>query len=454
MSERKMSHKICPECSQKYTNRVLGDWCKPCYSKHFKDNFDKWTSGNETIDKIIQNSQLNANGYWEVIEWIPYDKIKYIKRIARGGFGTIHLAKWFDGQIRVWNIENQQWKRYGQLDVVLKKFDSFATLNEGFLNEMVIHLKTWNKGSVNSIQFYGITQDPETQKYIMVLDYARDGNLGEHLKNNFNLSWEKKLYYLYDLANSFRNIHKLDIIHQDFHPGNILSHDFKDDYLYISDFGLSKMVGQNPNNPEKKNIFGVLPYMAPEILCEEKYTKAADVYSFGIIAFKIITGFPPYHDIPHNSDLAIKICNGLRPKIPFHIPKSITRMIMRCWDARVTHRPTFEELKNETYKYYSDYMENDSTNNNEITIQIKKSDEFSTSTNATAINIETAASLNYRTHPQAIYTSRLLNFSNLPNPKNEENFENELKELTKSISDLSSTDSKQIDLNIFDFLKS
>ncbi|RHZ82548.1 hypothetical protein Glove_109g403 [Diversispora epigaea] len=44
----------------------------------------------------------------------------------------------------------------------------------------------------------------------------------------------------------------------------------------------------------------------------------------------------------------------------------------------------------------------------------------------------TATPLNYQTHPQAIYTSQLLNYSNLPKPKNEENFESKLEELTKS----------------------
>ncbi|RHZ84032.1 hypothetical protein Glove_86g4 [Diversispora epigaea] len=94
-----------------------------------------------------------------------------------------------------------------------------------------------------------------------------------------------------------------------------------------------------------------LSYFFPFDHDDEEYTKAADVYSFGIIAYEMITGFPPYPDIPHDEDLAIKICNGLRPKIPFHTPKLITRIIMRCWDARVTNRPTFEELADELHKY-------------------------------------------------------------------------------------------------------
>ncbi|RHZ73250.1 hypothetical protein Glove_232g187 [Diversispora epigaea] len=431
-------NKICTECSQENTT---WDWCKPCNSKHFQNDFNNWASGNDKIDKFIQDAQLNANDYLEIIEWIPFDRFKYVKQIGKGGFGTIHYARRIVGSIYKWNIENQQWKRnrIGKEEVVLKKFDDFVNFND-VINEMAIHLKTRTMAA--SIRFYGITQDPETHKYMMVLDYAAGGNLREYLKINFNnIDWNQKLFNLWKLSINLRNIHKLDIVHQDFHPGNILSFDFKKYGILISDFGLSKLIEANPNNPPKNNIFGVLPYIAPEVLSgDEEYTKAADVYSFGIIAYEIITGFPPYPDIPHDKDLAIKICNGLRPKIPFHTPKLITRTIMRCWDARVTQRPTFNELYDELSKYrneYEDYLKKGRNKNSEILIQIKKAEEFSANQESTNTTTSTTTTpLNYQTHPQAIYTSRLLNYSNLPKPKNEENFESELENLTKSMSNL------------------
>ncbi|RHZ83830.1 hypothetical protein Glove_87g152 [Diversispora epigaea] len=441
-----MSRKICPECNQKDTSP---NWCRQCNSKHFQNDFNNWTSGNDKIDKFIQDAQLNADINWGVIEWISYDRFKDVKQIGKGGFGTIHYARWIDGYIRKWDIENQQWKRQRnweeeveEVEVALKKFDNFMNFND-VLNEMEIHFKSYaGSDDITSIRFYGITQDPETHSYMMVLNYAKDGNLREYLKINFNnINWKQKLDNLRELSINLMNIHKLDIVHQDFHPGNILSSDFEDG-LEISDFGLSKLIGTNPSNPEKKNIVGVLPYIAPEVLSgDEEYTKAADVYSFGIIAYEIITGFPPYPDIPHDEDLAIKICNGLRPKIPFHTPKLITRVIMRCWDAQVTHRPTFEELYFELGKYYKDYfnyLKYEENKDSEIVSQIKKAEEFSA--NQEPINTTTTTSLNYQTHPQAIYTSRLLNYSKLPKPKNEENFERELEELTKSFSHINTND--------------
>ncbi|RHZ74782.1 hypothetical protein Glove_219g57 [Diversispora epigaea] len=345
----------------------------------------------------------------------------------KGGFGTIH----YGGPINKWDIENQQ---YEYREVALKKFDNFVNLND-ILNEMSIHLKIYNEYDA-SVRFYGIIQDPETHSYMMVLEYA-DGNLREYLKINFNnINWYKKLDDLQELSDRLMNIHELDIVHQDFYPGNILSFDFKNSFFRISDFGLSKLIGENPNNPEKKNIVGVLPYIAPEVLS----VKAADVYSFGIIAYEMITGFPPYPDIPHDENSAIKICNGLRPKIPFHTSKLITRMIMRCWDAQITYRPTFKELRDELHKYYKDYkdyLEEGKNKDSEIVIQIKKAEEFSAnqeSANQESTNTTTTTPLNYQTHPQEIYTSQLLNYSKLPKPKNEENFKRELEELTKFFS--------------------
>ncbi|RHZ85426.1 hypothetical protein Glove_66g83 [Diversispora epigaea] len=291
-----------------------------------------------------------GRGNWKVIEWIPYARFIDVKQISKGGFGTIHYARWIDGLIREWDIENQQWEIFGKSEVALKKFDNFVNLND-VLNEMEIHLKIYTK--YGAVRFYGITQDLETHSYI---EYTADGNLREYLKINFNnINLEQKLYNLYYLSSNLMDIHELDIVHQDFHPGNLLSSSFEHS-INISDFGLSKLIGANLNNPEKKNIFGVLPYIAPEVL---------------------------------------------------------------------------SELREELWKYCNDYYNKDS----EIRIQIENSEQLSK--NLGLASSTTTTPLNYQTHPQAIYTSRLLDFSKLPKPKNEENFESELEESTKSTSALS-----------------
>ena len=46
----------------------------------------------------------------------------------------------------------------------------------------------------------------------------------------------------------------------------------------------------------------------PEVLIGKTYTQVADIYSFGILAYEILSGFPLYHNLPHDEFLALKIC--------------------------------------------------------------------------------------------------------------------------------------------------
>src|ERR1051325_7024837 len=99
---------LCPECNK---STKLG-WCKQCNAKQLQQDFHKWTSGNEFIDKFIQESQLNAKYSLNVLEWIPYNRLTNVKYLDKGGFSTVYKAIWLDGPITGWDYyEKQQWNR-------------------------------------------------------------------------------------------------------------------------------------------------------------------------------------------------------------------------------------------------------------------------------------------------------------------------------------------------------
>src|ERR1051325_7268531 len=81
LREQYKKNGLCKECNQPNTDYSIGyfSWCQYCNSKRFQNDFNKWTSGNEEIDEFIQNCQLNATCFEEVLEWIPYEKFKNIK---------------------------------------------------------------------------------------------------------------------------------------------------------------------------------------------------------------------------------------------------------------------------------------------------------------------------------------------------------------------------------------
>jgi serine/threonine protein kinase len=146
----------------------------------------------------------------------------------------------------------------------------------------------------------------------------------------------------------------------------------------------------------------------------KEYTQASDIYGFGIIAYELCTGLPPYYNVAHDEFLAIKICQGLRPSSNYKIPQLVSDIIQQCWDADPLKRPKagelwelLNDLWRKTDKNY-DYDENFIINQ-----QIREADEINKQ-----LPLLTTSFTSYATHPQAIYTSRLLDFKNLPEPKN------------------------------------
>ncbi|RHZ78541.1 hypothetical protein Glove_162g60 [Diversispora epigaea] len=360
------------------------NWCHLCNSKQFQNKFDKWTSGDEKIDKFIQQIQLDANKYQEIIEWIPFNRLENITYLAKGGFGTIYKANWLDGFIKY--SDKDVWQRNGKQNVCLKSFDNSTNKND-FLQEIKNQLKFQGK---NSIAIYGITKNPTENKYIMVMNYAKYGSLRRVLNNEFkSLTWLKKSFILLSIVNGLKNIHKMDLMHKDFHSGNIVNQNLT--LSYITDFGLCKPVTEN--NSEK--CYGVIPYMAPEILSRGEYTQASDIYSFGMIMLEVLTSYPPYYNVSHDADLVMKIFEGHKPEIKCEIPQTLKEIMEKCWNFEPLNRPTSEELRSQLENFFNNI------GNIEIRKQIRKANKL----NKNFIKYDPNVM-----HPEAIYTSRHLPF--------------------------------------------
>ncbi|RIB18813.1 kinase-like domain-containing protein [Gigaspora rosea] len=172
-----------------------------------------------------------------------------------------------------------------------------------------------------------------------------------------NLTWVHKLKLLFSAAHNLSKIHNMGYVHKNLHSCNMLLIDTDntsattDIKVYISDFGLSNRIEYKTSEGE---IFGVLPYIAPEILLGHEYTTAADIYSFGVILTEVSTGIPPYYNIKYvdDNDLAAKICNGLRPGFDKLTPNIYTKFAKKCMDEDPTKRPSVGEICQNLFNWY------------------------------------------------------------------------------------------------------
>ncbi len=143
-----------------------------------------------------------------------------------------------------------------------------------------------------------------------------------------------------------QTIHNANFIHRDFHSGNILLSDQK---CQIGDLGLS----QPENNTSPNNeIYGVIPYVAPEIFNGANFSKKSDIYSMGMIMWELTTGCKPFANLKHDHKLIYEIIDGKRPEITNDTPEWFANLMKRCWDSDPTERPTITEI----HKIFSDFI--------------------------------------------------------------------------------------------------
>ena len=200
------------------------------------------------------------------------------------------------------------------------------------------------------------------------------------------------------------HLHNLDYCHKDLHGGNIL----KMSVTYLSDFGLSKPADEKTSGDK---VYGVLPNIAPEVLNEEPYTKASDIYSVGILMTEISSGKPPFYDKKHDFSLSLAICEGLRPEFGKGTPEFYKKLAYMCMDANPNQRPTIDELK-DIFKFWVGSIEG--KNDKKYGYYGSEIKEAFEEADKEIPNISTS----YKKDPDAVYTNRAFTFSNLPKPVN------------------------------------
>jgi serine/threonine protein kinase len=201
------------------------------------------------------------------------------------------------------------------------------------------------------------------------------------------------------------------MVHHNFHTGNILIQN--QNMCFISDIGLYGKF----DNTNQTQIYGVMPYVAPEVLKGKSYTQAADIYSLGMVMYFIATGKQPFYNCAHDQNLALNICEGTRPELnESEAPKCYIDLMKGCWDTNPDTRPKVNEVVELIKSFYYSYKYDKSYESNfkmvtkidkehkhyDIEKQIKKAEQYRISNNLSVKEKSIS-------HSQAIYTSRLLN---------------------------------------------
>ncbi|RIA97389.1 hypothetical protein C1645_732460 [Glomus cerebriforme] len=101
------------------------NWCNKCKLKHFELSYGEFPSGENEIDKFLKDNYCESQSEEEIIEWIPYDKLKVIANAINN---DLDVATYSVGYILFWDKYMYNWNRKKDCTLTIKRVESLDDL--------------------------------------------------------------------------------------------------------------------------------------------------------------------------------------------------------------------------------------------------------------------------------------------------------------------------------------
>jgi serine/threonine-protein kinase len=170
-------------------------------------------------------------------------------------------------------------------------------------------------------------------------------SLRQRLSNEGPLPVAEALHVLRDIARALAYAHARGVVHRDVKPDNVM---LSGGAAVVADFGIAKAVSAAMTNTsgatvtESGSVIGTPAYMAPEqAVGDPTIDHRADIYSFGCVAYELLTGDPPFKAESVHRVIAAHIGTVPRPvtSLRSDVPATVSDLIARCLEKQPIARP-------------------------------------------------------------------------------------------------------------------
>ncbi|XP_017229275.1 serine/threonine-protein kinase STY46 isoform X5 [Daucus carota subsp. sativus] len=290
----------------------------------------------EAVDKAIRRSERSRSGS-------SHSQPAAVAQTKPGDWDIDVRALMINEKIATGSCADLFRGTYCGQDVAVKVLRSEhlnKTLEDEFAHEVNILREVQHR---NVVRFIGsCTKSPNL---CIVTEFMPGGSLYEYLhKKHTKIELSQLVKFAIDVCSGMEYLHQSNIIHRDLKAANLLMD--AESVVKVADFGVARFQNQGG---EMTAETGTYRWMAPEVINHLPYDHKADVFSFAIVLWELVTAKVPY-DTMTPLQAALGVRQGLRPDIPKDAPPKLVELMQKCWEASPSKRPSFSEIKIELEK--------------------------------------------------------------------------------------------------------
>jgi serine/threonine protein kinase/tetratricopeptide (TPR) repeat protein len=179
----------------------------------------------------------------------------------------------------------------------------------------------------------------ENGKHYLVMEYVSGGSLRDLIDEQARLPLEGVLNVALDLADALTRAHRLNIIHRDIKPDNVLL--AEDSTPRLTDFGVAHL-GDKTRLTQTGSVIGTYAYLSPEACNGLDLDERTDIWSFGVMLFEMLTGRVPFQGAGTAAMLTAILTKPapdltrLRPGTPPPLVSLVQRMLEKDRERRIS----------------------------------------------------------------------------------------------------------------------
>ena len=179
----------------------------------------------------------------------------------------------------------------------------------------------------------------DKDNYYMITEYLPKGSLFDLIHTEkFKFDDKTKIKIAFDIAVAIKYLHSRNVVHCDLKSSNVLLDDNFN--IKLGDFGLSRFL--NSGKEPTHGRIGTPHWMAPEILKGGTYQFPADIFSYGMILWELITYKIPYHNIDPMKIVDLITKEKKIVKVPNEGNPVLRRIAQRCIQYEPSDRPSLD----------------------------------------------------------------------------------------------------------------